>query len=67
MTVSSKTIPTDLLDALMSNYQSPEDLIGANDLLKQDLNPCCGRVSLKFSDGLRPLVVSYISTVSDRS
>ncbi len=35
MTVSSKTIPTDLLDALMSNYQSPEDLIGANGLLKQ--------------------------------
>jgi len=35
MTVSSKGIPTDLLDALMSNYQSPEDLIGANGLLNQ--------------------------------
>ncbi len=35
MTVSSKAIPTELLDALMSNYQSPEDLIGANGLLKQ--------------------------------
>lgn len=35
MTVSSKAIPDELLDALMSNYQNPEDLIGANGLLKQ--------------------------------
>ncbi len=35
MTVSSKAIPDDLLDALMSHYQKPEDLIGANGLLKQ--------------------------------
>jgi putative transposase len=30
-----KTIPTELLDALLSNYQKPEDLIGENGLLKQ--------------------------------
>lgn len=35
MTVSPKAIPDELLDALMSNYQKPEDLIGANGLLKQ--------------------------------
>lgn len=35
MTVSTKAIPDELLDALMSNYQKPEDLIGANGLLKQ--------------------------------
>ncbi|CAD6881303.1 Mobile element protein [Methylomonas albis] len=35
MTVSPKAIPDELLDALMSNYQTPEDLIGANGLLKQ--------------------------------
>jgi putative transposase len=35
MTVSTKAIPDELLDALMSNYQTPEDLIGANGLLKQ--------------------------------
>lgn len=35
MTVSPKAIPDELLDALMSNYQNPEDLIGANGLLKQ--------------------------------
>jgi putative transposase len=31
----SKTIPTELLDTLLSNYQKPEDLIGENGLLKQ--------------------------------
>jgi putative transposase len=31
----SKTIPTALLDTLLSNYQKPEDLIGENGLLKQ--------------------------------
>ncbi|TCV77376.1 mutator family transposase, partial [Methylomonas methanica] len=35
MTEASPTIPEELLDALMSNYQKPEDLIGANGLLKQ--------------------------------
>jgi putative transposase len=30
-----KTIPTELLDSLLSGYQKPEDLIGANGLLKQ--------------------------------
>jgi len=34
MTVS-KTIPTELLDTLLSGYQKPEDLIGENGLLKQ--------------------------------
>lgn len=34
MTVS-KTIPTELLDSLLSGYQKPEDLIGENGLLKQ--------------------------------
>lgn len=34
MTVA-KTIPTELLDTLLSGYQSPEDLIGENGLLKQ--------------------------------
>lgn len=31
----SKSIPTDLIDALLSGYQKPEDLMGANGLLKQ--------------------------------
>lgn len=31
----SKSIPTELLDSLLSNYQKPEDLIGENGLLKQ--------------------------------
>jgi putative transposase len=31
----SKSIPTDLIDALLSGYQKPEDLLGANGLLKQ--------------------------------
>ena len=35
MTVSSKAIPDELLDALMANYEKPEDLIGADGLLKQ--------------------------------
>ena len=30
-----KTIPAELLDSLLANYQKPEDLIGANGLLKQ--------------------------------
>jgi len=34
MTIS-KTIPTELLDTLLSGYQKPEDLIGENGLLKQ--------------------------------
>lgn len=34
MTVS-KSIPTELLDTLLSDYQKPEDLIGENGLLKQ--------------------------------
>ncbi|TPQ27630.1 IS256 family transposase [Methylomonas koyamae] len=34
MTVA-KTIPTELLDSLLSGYQKPEDLIGENGLLKQ--------------------------------
>ncbi|ANE55906.1 hypothetical protein MKLM6_2564 [Methylomonas koyamae] len=34
MTVS-KSIPTELLDSLLSSYQKPEDLIGENGLLKQ--------------------------------
>ncbi len=31
----TKPIPTDLIDALLSGYQKPEDLLGANGLLKQ--------------------------------
>jgi putative transposase len=34
MTVS-KSIPSDLLDTLLSDYQKPEDLLGENGLLKQ--------------------------------
>jgi putative transposase len=34
MTIS-KSIPTDLIDALLSGYQKPEDLMGENGLLKQ--------------------------------
>ena len=34
MTVS-KSIPSELLDSLLSGYQKPEDLIGENGLLKQ--------------------------------
>ena len=30
-----KTIPTELLDGLLANYQKPEDLIGENGLLRQ--------------------------------
>ena len=30
-----KSIPTDLIDALLSGYQKPEDLMGKNGLLKQ--------------------------------
>jgi len=32
---SPKSIPTDLIDSLLSGYQKPEDLIGENGLLKQ--------------------------------
>lgn len=31
----SKTIPTELLDTLLSGYQKPEDLMGESGLLKQ--------------------------------
>jgi putative transposase len=31
----SKSIPTDLIDALLSGYQKPEDLLCVNGLLKQ--------------------------------
>jgi len=31
----TKSIPTDLIDALLSGYQKPEDLMGENGLLKQ--------------------------------
>lgn len=31
----TKTIPTELLDALLSGYQKPEDMMGENGLLKQ--------------------------------
>jgi putative transposase len=34
MTVS-KSIPSDLLNSLLSDYQKPEDLLGENGLLKQ--------------------------------
>lgn len=38
--VDSKTIPSELLDALLSGYQKSEDLIGENDLLKQLTQAC---------------------------
>ena len=31
----TKSIPTDLIDALLSGYQKPEDLMGENGILKQ--------------------------------
>lgn len=31
----TKSIPTDLVDALLPSYQKPEDLMGENGLLKQ--------------------------------
>jgi len=31
----AKTIPTDLIDSLLSGYRKPEDLLGENGLLKQ--------------------------------
>ena len=31
----TKSIPTDPIDALLSGYQKPEDLLGANGLLKR--------------------------------
>lgn len=42
MTVS-KSIPTELLDSLLSGYQTPEDLIGENGLLKQLTKALVGR------------------------
>ena len=35
MTVEKKPLPADLLDALLADYQKPEDLIGQDGLLKQ--------------------------------
>ncbi len=35
MTVEKKALPADLIDALLANYQKPEDLIGQDGLLKQ--------------------------------
>lgn len=35
MTVEMKPVPADVLDALLANYQKPEDLIGQNGILKQ--------------------------------
>ena len=32
---TSQTLPAELLDSLMSDYKSPEDLIGEHGLLKQ--------------------------------
>ena len=31
----TKSFPTDLIDALLSGYKKPEDVIGENGLLKQ--------------------------------
>lgn len=33
--IEPKSIPTELIDSLLSGYQKPEDLLGANGLLKQ--------------------------------
>lgn len=35
MTVETKPLPTELIDALLADYKKPEDLIGQNDILKQ--------------------------------
>ena len=35
MTVEMKTLPTELIDALLADYKKPEDLIGQNGILKQ--------------------------------
>lgn len=35
MTVEKKSLPQDLIDQLLANYQKPEDLIGEGGLLKQ--------------------------------
>ena len=35
MTVAKKAVPKELLDILLADYRKPEDLIGANGLLKQ--------------------------------
>ena len=32
---TTKALPNDLIDSLLSNYKKPEDLIGENGLLKQ--------------------------------
>lgn len=34
MTVEMKPLPNDLIDALLADYEKPEDLIGQNGLLK---------------------------------
>ncbi len=38
-----KSIPTELIDSLLSGYQKPEDLLGANGLLKQLTKALVGR------------------------
>ena len=35
MTVVQKPLPQDIIDALLTNYKKPEDLIGKDGLLKQ--------------------------------
>ena len=35
MTLEMKSLPNDLIDALLADYKKPEDLIGQNGLLKQ--------------------------------
>ena len=35
MTVEKKSLPVDLIDALLADYKKPEDLIGQDGLLKQ--------------------------------
>ena len=35
MTVEMKPLPTELIDALLADYNKPEDLIGQHGILKQ--------------------------------
>ena len=35
MTVEMKSLPAELIDALLADYKKPQDLIGQNGLLKQ--------------------------------
>ena len=35
MTVEKNPLPTELIDALLTNYKKPEDLIGQDGILKQ--------------------------------